>query len=66
MASLTIRLLGVPEVYLGERPLSFRTRKVLALLVYLVVDVHYRELHDDSAFRAIAERVGLLSVLDRR
>ncbi len=36
MESLTIRLLGIPEIRLGEQPLSFRTRKVLALLVYLV------------------------------
>ncbi|MFN2122682.1 MAG: ATP-binding protein, partial [Candidatus Promineifilaceae bacterium] len=45
MESLTIRLLGIPEIRLGERPLSFRTRKVLALLVYLVVErgMHSRE-----------------------
>ncbi len=34
MESLTIDLLGTPEVHLGEQPLSFRTRKVFALLVY--------------------------------
>jgi DNA-binding SARP family transcriptional activator len=38
MAPLTIRLLGTTEVRFGERPLSFRTRKVLALLVYLAVE----------------------------
>jgi DNA-binding SARP family transcriptional activator/tetratricopeptide (TPR) repeat protein len=38
MASLTIRLLGTPEIRYGDRPLSFRTRKVLALLVYLTVE----------------------------
>jgi DNA-binding SARP family transcriptional activator len=38
MASLTIRLLGIPEIRYGERALSFRTRKVLALLVYLAVE----------------------------
>jgi DNA-binding SARP family transcriptional activator/tetratricopeptide (TPR) repeat protein len=45
MESLTIRLLGIPEIRFGERALSFRTRKVLALLVYLVVErgMHSRE-----------------------
>ncbi|MGB7876287.1 MAG: hypothetical protein WBL25_18025, partial [Anaerolineales bacterium] len=38
MESLTIRLLGIPEIHLGEQPLSFRTRKVLALLAYLTVE----------------------------
>jgi DNA-binding SARP family transcriptional activator len=38
MESLTIRLLGTPEIHFGEQPLSFRTRKVLALLVYLAVE----------------------------
>ena len=43
--SLTIRLLGTPEIRLGEKPLSFRTRKVLALLIYLAVErgMHSRE-----------------------
>lgn len=50
MAFLTIRLLGVPEVYLGERLLSFRTRKVLALLVYLVVD---RRMHSRESLTAL-------------
>jgi DNA-binding SARP family transcriptional activator/predicted ATPase len=36
--ALTIRLLGVPEVRYGDLPLAFRTRKVLALLIYLVVE----------------------------
>jgi len=35
---LTVRLLGSPQVTLGQRPLSFQTRKVLALLVYLMVE----------------------------
>ncbi|MGD8806621.1 MAG: AAA family ATPase [Chloroflexota bacterium] len=45
MASLVIRLLGTPEIQFGEQPLSFRTRKVLALLVYLVMErgMHSRE-----------------------
>jgi len=45
MESLTIRLLGIPEVRLGDQPLSFRTRKVLALLAYLAVErgMHSRE-----------------------
>jgi DNA-binding SARP family transcriptional activator/tetratricopeptide (TPR) repeat protein len=45
MESLAIRLLGIPEIRLGEQPLSFRTRKVLALLIYLIVErgMHSRE-----------------------
>ena len=45
MESLAIRLLGIPEIRLGEQPLTFRTRKVLALLVYLVAErgMHSRE-----------------------
>jgi DNA-binding SARP family transcriptional activator/predicted ATPase len=35
---LTLRLLGSPEVTVGGQPLSFPTRKVLALLIYLVVE----------------------------
>ena len=38
MEPLTIHLLGSPEVTLGRRPLSFPTRKVLALFIYLVVE----------------------------
>lgn len=43
--ALTIRLLGAPEVRCGDQPLAFRTRKVLALLIYLVVEggLHSRE-----------------------
>jgi DNA-binding SARP family transcriptional activator len=45
MESLTIDLLGTPEVHLGEQPLSFLTRKVFALLVYIAVErgMHSRE-----------------------
>jgi DNA-binding SARP family transcriptional activator len=45
MTQLNIRLLGSPEVSAGQNPLSFRTRKTLALLVYLVVEggTHSRE-----------------------
>jgi DNA-binding SARP family transcriptional activator len=45
MAPLTIRLLGNPEITVGGQPLSFRTRKVLALFIYLVVEggMHSRE-----------------------
>jgi predicted ATPase/DNA-binding SARP family transcriptional activator len=45
MAGLSVRLLGSPEITAGQQPLSFRTRKVLALLVYLVVEggMHRRE-----------------------
>jgi DNA-binding SARP family transcriptional activator len=35
---LTLRLLGSPEVTVGDQPLWFPTRKVLALLIYLVVE----------------------------
>lgn len=37
MEPLIIHLLGTPVVMAGQRPLSFPTRKVLALLVYLLV-----------------------------
>jgi DNA-binding SARP family transcriptional activator/tetratricopeptide (TPR) repeat protein len=45
MAQLTIRLLGSPEITIEGQPVSFRTRKVLALLVYLAVEegIHSRE-----------------------
>jgi DNA-binding SARP family transcriptional activator/tetratricopeptide (TPR) repeat protein len=45
MESLTIHLLGIPEIRLDEQVVSFRTRKVLALLVYLVTErsMHSRE-----------------------
>jgi DNA-binding SARP family transcriptional activator len=45
MAQLTIRLLGSPEITIEGQPVSFRTRKVLALLVYLAVEggMHSRE-----------------------
>jgi DNA-binding SARP family transcriptional activator len=42
---LSMRLLGNPEITAGGQALSFRTRKVLALLIYLVVEggMHSRE-----------------------
>lgn len=45
MTKLAIRLLGTPEIAYGEQLLSFPTRKVLALLIYLVVEkgMHRRE-----------------------
>ena len=45
MEFLTVRLLGIPQIRYGERTLSFLTRKVAALLVYLVVErgMHSRE-----------------------
>jgi len=45
MDPLTIRLFGIPEVRLGGKLLPFQTRKVLALLIYLVVErgMHSRE-----------------------
>jgi DNA-binding SARP family transcriptional activator len=45
MAQLTIRLLGSPEITIEGQPVSFRTRKVLALLVYLAAEggMHSRE-----------------------
>lgn len=65
-SKLAVAYLGLGET---QQAMEWLTRAVDSRddrLVYLVVDVHYRELHDDSDFRAIAERVGLLSVLDRR
>jgi DNA-binding SARP family transcriptional activator/tetratricopeptide (TPR) repeat protein len=38
MEPLTMRLLGTPQVTFGQRPLSFATRKTLAMLVYLAVE----------------------------
>lgn len=38
MSRLSLRLFGSPEVRFGERTLTFRTRKALALLVYLAVE----------------------------
>ena len=45
MESLTIHLLGTPEVRVGEQQLYLHTRKVLALLIYLAVErrMHSRE-----------------------
>ncbi len=45
MGRLIFRLLGMPEVSHAEQPLTFQTRKVLALLAYLVVEqgVHSRD-----------------------
>ena len=45
MATLTVRLLGSPEITFGQQRLSFRTRKALALLIYLVIErgMHSRE-----------------------
>jgi DNA-binding SARP family transcriptional activator/predicted ATPase len=45
MGRLILRLLGTPEVSHAEQPLTFQTRKVLALLAYLVVEqgVHSRD-----------------------
>jgi len=50
MESLTIRLLGIPEIRLGDQALSFRTRKVLALLAYLAVE---RGLHSRESLMAL-------------
>lgn len=35
---LHLHLLGLPEVRLGERLLTFPTRKTLALLIYLAIE----------------------------
>jgi predicted ATPase/DNA-binding SARP family transcriptional activator len=45
MGRLILRLLGTPEVNHAEHPLTFQTRKVLALLAYLTVEhgVHSRD-----------------------
>lgn len=40
MGKLQIRVLGTPEVYHEERVLKFRSRKVLALLLYLAIEGH--------------------------
>lgn len=45
-----------------ERALAVRDDR----LVYLAVDVHFLELHDDLEFRDYARRVGLLDVLETR
>jgi DNA-binding SARP family transcriptional activator/tetratricopeptide (TPR) repeat protein len=50
MDSLVIHLLGIPEIRFGEQPMSFRTRKVLALLVYLVVE---RGMHSRQSLMAL-------------
>src|SRR5437763_15036478 len=58
MSSLRVHVLGRPEARLGGRPLNFRTRRALALLIYLAVEggLHARETlasllspHADSA-----------------
>lgn len=38
MGRLDLSLLGTPEVRHAGQPLAFPTRKVLALLIYLVVE----------------------------
>lgn len=45
MSRLHLALLGAPQVRHGQQPLSFRTRKGLALLIYLAVEegMHTRE-----------------------
>ncbi|MFW6068531.1 MAG: AAA family ATPase [Chloroflexota bacterium] len=45
MSRLHLALLGAPQVRHGQKPLSFRTRKGLALLTYLAVEegIHTRE-----------------------
>ncbi len=45
MGRLILRLFGTPEVSHAEKPLTFQTRKVLALLTYLAVEqgVHSRD-----------------------
>jgi len=68
---LSMRLLGNPEITDGEQELSFRTRKVLALLIYLVVEggLHSRESlmallwPDSSAENAAVTLRGTLSRL---
>jgi DNA-binding SARP family transcriptional activator len=37
MAEIRMRLLGVPEIYVDERPVRLRRRSAVALLAYLVV-----------------------------
>jgi len=40
MSRVHLHLLGSPEVYLGVSPLTFPTRKALALLIYLAVEAN--------------------------
>ena len=50
MEPLTICLLGIPEISLNNQPLSFRARKVLALMVYLIVE---RSMHSRESLMAL-------------
>src|SRR2546430_11614723 len=45
MSQTSLVLLGLPQVYYAGQNIKFRTRKALALLVYLVVEggLHSRE-----------------------
>jgi len=45
MAHLRLSWLGSPDVWFGQQPLTFATRKTLALLIYLTVEagLHRRE-----------------------
>ncbi len=45
MTHLKLSFLGPPEIYYGNRPITFRTRKALALLIYLATETgqHPRE-----------------------
>jgi DNA-binding SARP family transcriptional activator len=38
MSQLRLSLLGPPQVWADDTPLTFATRKALALLIYLVVE----------------------------
>ena len=50
MTTLSGRLLGSPEITFGGQPLPFRTRKALALMIYLVIE---REMHSREALMAL-------------
>ena len=54
MGQLILRLFGTPEVSHAEQPLTFQTRKVLALLAFLAVEqgVHYKT-HLPSASKIV-------------
>ena len=64
MTLLTVRTLGVPEVRYRDKPLKFRSRKALALLIYLAVEAgtHSREKLIDLFWSPSNARQGRVSL----
>lgn len=64
MTPLTVRTLGVPEVRYRDKPLKFRSRKALALLIYLAVEAgaHSREKLIDLFWPSSDARQGRVSL----